>query len=333
MKVIIPILLNALLSLSSTEAKDMIRGNTRAEEGSGEPEVADIINGTPTGKALPYQVGLSRDPKSKPSCGGSLIAPRVVLTAAHCYMDDFGELKEPVLRTVQVNMYDASNIYEPGLIMMNLSSGKIGQDIFPHPNYNPTKPFPATHEYDIALVILPFAVEGDNIKYAKLNKDRNVPVDDERLYISGWGDTEDGSQSDILLGTVVNYVPDDECAARYDVQGSLFGMMCAYEEGTGVCFGDSGGPLVIAAQDEAAPANEPPLQVGIVSWGRDCATPGYPQVYTRVSHYFDWITSTACEAVGELCPSAKSGTSSKALKSKASKSKASKSQRPSSMSA
>jgi secreted trypsin-like serine protease len=57
------------------------------------------------------------------------------------------------------------------------------------------------------------------------------------------------------------------------------------------------------------PAMDPPLQVGIVSFriGR-CANPDYPEVFTRVSSYIDWIHSTACEKVGEFCPSSsKSG--------------------------
>jgi hypothetical protein len=257
MKVVIPTIptllsLSALLSVSAsstdTEEKGMIRRNARMEEGSGEPEVADIINGTPTGKALPYQVGLSIGTGPVwgiPECGGSLIASRVVLTAAHCYMED------PILSTVKVNMYD-TDPDSPGSTSINLSPGERGVDIIPHPDYNP-----ATGENDVALVILPVGQEeGDNIKYTKLNKDPNVPAADERLYISGWGRTEPDipAASDILLGTVVNYVPPDSCT------GAPKGTMCTYKEGTGPCIGDSGGPLVIASEDETAPATEPPLK-------------------------------------------------------------------------
>ncbi|KAL7426941.1 hypothetical protein ACHAXM_000645, partial [Skeletonema potamos] len=144
--------------------------------------------------------------------------------------------------------------------------------------------------------------------------DPNVPAADERLYASGWGATETGTQSDILLGTVVNYVPNDDCA---DVYGNDFiydMMMCAFKKGTGTCQGDSGGPLVIASPNETAPAAEPPLQVGITSLAEECVGLRYPIVYTRVSSYVDWIISTACKAAGQLCTLSKAGKLSKAPK-------------------
>ncbi|KAK1741499.1 trypsin-like serine protease [Skeletonema marinoi] len=92
--------------------------------------------------------------------------------------------------------------------------------------------------------------------------------------------------------------------------------MCAYMEveggPTGTCQGDSGGPIVIASQN-----------VGITSWGVGCGQKGYPDYYTRVSSYIDWIEETACAKVGELCSSSKSGKSSR---SGCGNSKASKSQ-------
>lgn len=326
--------ISALLSVSasSEEAKGMIRRNARTEEGSGEPEVADIFNGVPTGKALPYQVGLSQLENAIPECGGSLIAPRVVMTAAHCYMGSDGF--DPSLSTVQVNMYDSSS--RRGVGNINLSSAKLGIDIFVHPDFDPMAPTPYFSGGDIALVILPFDVsEGDNIKYAKLNEDPNVPAVDERMYISGWGKTSPSNGgSEILLGTVTNYLsgedyvsdfapfsnckPLDECIDFFNTE-----KIAAYTKGTNVCPGDSGGPLVIASQDETAPATEPPLQVGLVSFTFGSCGEEYAAIYTRVSHHVDWIKSTACEAVGQLCSSSKSGKSSR---SGCGNSKASKSQ-------
>ena len=129
------------------------------------------------------------------------------------------------------------------------------------------------------------------------------------------------SNSPILLGTNVDYITNEQCRSDFDyeknpnLQPVTEGNMCAAGDGTGHCSGDSGGPLVIANGTD--PAMDPTIQVGIVSWsGRPCGT--YPGVYTRVSSYIDWIHSTACQEVGELCPSSsKSGKGkSKAYKNK-----------------
>ena len=49
--------------------------------------------------------------------------------------------------------------------------------------------------------------------------------------------------------------------------------------------GDSGGPLVVpkSADDNTAVA------FGVVSFGRGCAAPNFPGVYTRVTQYIAWI--------------------------------------------
>jgi secreted trypsin-like serine protease len=69
--------------------------------------------------------------------------------------------------------------------------------------------------------------------------------------------------------------------------------------------GDSGGPLL----------NADGVQVGVVSWSiKPCGTPGYPDVFSRVSAEFDWIKETACELTStntKFCKNKKSMKSKK----------------------
>ena len=64
-------------------------------------------------------------------------------------------------------------------------------------------------------------------------------------------------------------------------------MICAGYRGLGgkdSCTGDSGGPLICNHGNKA-------VLVGVVSWGRRCAEPNHPGVYSRVTHVLDWIKS------------------------------------------
>lgn len=67
------------------------------------------------------------------------------------------------------------------------------------------------------------------------------------------------------------------CQVIYKLPAS---QMCAgfLQGGIDACQGDSGGPLICDGR-----------LAGIISWGVGCADPGYPGVYTNVSHFLKWI--------------------------------------------
>lgn len=60
-------------------------------------------------------------------------------------------------------------------------------------------------------------------------------------------------------------------------------MICALEDYKDSCQGDSGGPLVV---NDGSGRYE---LIGIVSWGRGCALPGVPGVYTKVAAFVEWV--------------------------------------------
>ena len=69
-------------------------------------------------------------------------------------------------------------------------------------------------------------------------------------------------------------------------QGLTDGLLCAGggDSGRDACQGDSGGPLTVDTEDGQR-------LVGVVAAGDGCGAPGRPGLYTRVSHYIDWIDS------------------------------------------
>merc|ERR1712232_376766 len=76
-------------------------------------------------------------------------------------------------------------------------------------------------------------------------------------------------------------------------------MMCFAEEGKDACQGDSGGPLI---QADNFHANDPSydVQMGVISWGVDCAHRRYPGVYAKLD--YDWMEHAICNSINGLAP-------------------------------
>lgn len=140
---------------------------------------------------------------------------------------------------------------------------------------------------------------GDDV--AVLTLDRTVPYraagvagsDDAELYepgttatVLGWGRTsEGGPRSDVLREAQLPLVSDAECEENFSAYRPE-SMVCAGFEQGGVdaCQGDSGGPLLVGDR-----------VIGLVSWGRGCARPDTPGIYTRVAAYAEQITAQASD--------------------------------------
>ncbi|XP_076352655.1 clotting factor B-like [Tachypleus tridentatus] len=102
-----------------------------------------------------------------------------------------------------------------------------------------------------------------------------------------------GVRSKVLQQVSIPVVTNKACNSSYSMvasspypQGITRGQICAglSEGGKDACQGDFGGPLVLKESGRWT-------LVGIVSFGFNCAEPGYPGVYTRVSHYIKWIAA------------------------------------------
>ncbi|XP_073840970.1 seminase-like [Musca autumnalis] len=217
---------------------------------------------------VPYLVNLRQNGQF--TCGGSLITPQCVLTAAH-----------------YVYRVPANSLTVAGGVSKLSDNAEVHQiqQTFVSAFYTPS-----TLDMDVAILKLNQPLRGTNIATIPLCSSR--PADGELVQISGWGYTSETNRqpSNQVRTANVRVVARSECAQAYGGQATLTGsMFCATIPGQkDSCSGDSGGPVIYRGQ-----------VCGIVSWGFGCARAEYPGVYTnvaslRVSAYIRSIVMTNC---------------------------------------
>lgn len=102
------------------------------------------------------------------------------------------------------------------------------------------------------------------------------------MTVAGWGKTEDGKFNAILRYANISIYNDEKCKAIYTAY-KPDEMLCAGPDRNrrGSCDGDDGGPLTYNG-----------AVVGLVSYASECGSQRYRTMYTRVSHYIDWLIET-----------------------------------------
>ncbi|XP_055002052.1 kallikrein-7 [Sorex araneus] len=218
-----------------------------------------IIDGVPCKRGSnPWQVALLKGDSLH--CGGALLSPRWVITAAHCKMSEY------------IVHMGSDNLSKSG---QRIKASKS----FRHPDYSTQ-----THVNDIMLVRLdrPARMTAQ-LKTVNLSSRCEPPG--TSCQVSGWGTTTspDVTFPKELMCTNVKLISSQDCKKVYkDLLGSS--MLCAGipNSRTNACNGDSGGPLMCRGS----------LQ-GLVSWGTfPCGQPNDPGVYTQVCKYVNWIKET-----------------------------------------
>ncbi|XP_013172748.1 PREDICTED: transmembrane protease serine 9-like [Papilio xuthus] len=242
-----------------------------------------ITGGVPAALGqIPYQAGLITDIigiTGRGVCGGTLISPDRVLTAAHCWYDGRHQAWRVTVVLGSVLLFSGGNRQQTSVVAM-------------HPNW---VPFLVRNDIGVIYLHSPVAQSATSAPIA-------LPSDAEtentfagyRAIASGFGATSTGANittNQYLSQVNLNVISNNVCNIAFPSVIQASNLCTSGLGGVGVCGGDSGGPLVTTY-------NGRQIVIGVTSFGiRFGCDIGYPSAFARVTSFLDFIRSNLSEYV------------------------------------
>lgn len=261
---------------------------------------AAVVNGDEVDDPTrwPWQVGIWLDPGDRqPSCGGAVVSPTLVVSAAHCFdtVADDGRYEDWPLASLRV---------VAGILHVDDPDGTAQERNVKAMHAHPGFLDQGSQDHDLALLELDRPLTfGDRVAPIEIWQDPSITRSTDSAVIAGWGTSDDGDQPDHMRQAEMPLLSDDACAEQEDAFTADL-MLCAGGEGPDGCTGDSGGPLV-----RYWPPARTWVALGVSSFGPNpCGQDGLAGFYAELTgEHAEWLAGLGVEVRTEPVPAAFDG--------------------------
>lgn len=247
---------------------------------AGQRASASIINGEDGSienlPSLAY-IEARQSPQVGSSCTGTVIAPRVILTAGHCILDiESGRTTKPDAYAVATGVADLRQITEANVSLVSRA--------LVYPKFDP-----GTLHGDAGLLVLSTPTTAPPIPLAT-GADAALYGGGDPVRLAGWGLTNfESSETPAVLQTTAAVVQEPSfCKSHvrsfypFYSPGQQLCTKTPPQNVSGGCFGDSGGPVIATRPDGT------PVEIGIVSTGAPRCKTTQPNIFTRADRVSTW---------------------------------------------